>query len=122
MRDYLLTEKIGLATTVDENGDVLEYKVVLVNTCFKKATSLALQVYSSRTGELSYENIRCLYPIPWSSLNYHHDPISLNEVLHWVEPGDDRHGGLDTGGIVAIDLYNERKSMLGYTISDSRSL
>lgn len=106
LKSYFLSEKFGLVTRADENGAILDYKVVLVNTHFKQATTLALQIYSSQTGEWTCETIRFSCPIPWSSRCYP-EPISLNGILHWVESGDEYNDD-DAGGIVVIDLYNDQ--------------
>ncbi|CAH8266904.1 unnamed protein product [Arabidopsis lyrata] len=100
LKSYFQTIKFGLATRVDENGVVLGYKVVLVNTRFENATNLTLQIYSSETGEWTCENVCCPCPIPWDSSPYP-EPISVNGVLHWFG-----HGTINAGGIIAIDLYN----------------
>lgn len=109
LKNYLTSRRIGLATRVDENGVVLEYKKVVVNPRFNKETNLTIQIYSSKTGEWTCENIHCPCPIPWSTKHYP-EAISLNGILHWVEPGED-YRGEDAGGIIAIDLYNT--SLLG---------
>ncbi|CAH2061229.1 unnamed protein product [Thlaspi arvense] len=99
----------GLVTRT-ENGVVLGYKVVLIQTLIVYEYLFTFIVNSSETRLWSSNHLR--YSIPLSRLNFQ-DPICLNKSLHWF--------GLNLGKevVVSIDFYGPDRQYRVITFPDS---